>query len=262
MSTISAALRPIPVPTSDALRRDASAQAFMLLSVVFALAPILFGLDKFAEVMIGDWTKYLAPEFNDLIPGSAAQAMEHRRWSRDRGRRARRAEPAHRRPGRGGLAGRHHRQPAAGGRLRGHRPAGLRPAGRRARTLEAGTAHTVRKRERRRSEGRVDRRRSSGGVGWSPYASRRSYGVRQAAAQQAAEAARAAVRGARVAESICARRSSRRATISAVGSNGSAIARPEPSGSAASIRESASAISAGPRGGLALSSAASRARPA
>jgi uncharacterized membrane protein YphA (DoxX/SURF4 family) len=76
MSTISAALRPIPVPTSDALRRDASAQAFMLLRVVFALAPILFGLDKFAEVMIGNWTKYLAPEFNDLIPGSAAQAME------------------------------------------------------------------------------------------------------------------------------------------------------------------------------------------
>ena len=76
MSTIAAALRPIPVPDSDALRRDASAQAFMLLRVAFALAPVLFGLDKFAELMIGDWTKYLAPEFNDLIPGSAAQAME------------------------------------------------------------------------------------------------------------------------------------------------------------------------------------------
>jgi hypothetical protein len=76
MSTIAAALRPIPVPTPDLLRRDASAQAFMLLRVAFALAPIVFGLDKFAEVMIGDWTKYLAPEFNDLIPGSAAQAME------------------------------------------------------------------------------------------------------------------------------------------------------------------------------------------
>ena len=76
MSTIAAALRPIPIPTSDALRRDASAQAFTLLRVAFALAPILFGVDKFAEVMIGDWTKYLAPEFNDLIPGTAAQAME------------------------------------------------------------------------------------------------------------------------------------------------------------------------------------------
>jgi hypothetical protein len=47
----------------------------MLLRIAFAVAPILFGLDKFAEVMISDWPKYLAPEFNDLIPGSAADAM-------------------------------------------------------------------------------------------------------------------------------------------------------------------------------------------
>jgi hypothetical protein len=47
----------------------------MLLRVGFTVAPILFGLDKFAEVMISDWPKYLAPEFNDLIPGSAADAM-------------------------------------------------------------------------------------------------------------------------------------------------------------------------------------------
>ena len=75
MSTIAAALRPIPIPTSNALRRDPAAQAFMLLRVAFTVAPILFGLDKFAEVMIGDWPKYLAPEFNDLIPGSAEDAM-------------------------------------------------------------------------------------------------------------------------------------------------------------------------------------------
>src|SRR5918994_156304 len=75
MSTIAAALRPIPVPRRDALRSDPAAQAFMLLRVAFVVAPILFGLDKFAEVMIGDWPKYLAPEFNDLIPGSAADAM-------------------------------------------------------------------------------------------------------------------------------------------------------------------------------------------
>jgi hypothetical protein len=76
MSTaIAAALRPVPVPTSSALRSDPAAQAFMLLRIGFAVAPILFGLDKFAEVMISDWPKYLAPEFNDLIPGSAADAM-------------------------------------------------------------------------------------------------------------------------------------------------------------------------------------------
>jgi hypothetical protein len=75
MTTISAALRPIPVPKSDVLRSDPAAQAFMVLRVAFTVAPILFGLDKFAEVMLSDWPKYLAPEFNDLIPGSAADAM-------------------------------------------------------------------------------------------------------------------------------------------------------------------------------------------
>ncbi len=60
---------------TTALRRDPSAQAFVLLRVVFTLAPILFGLDKFAEVLTDDWTKYLAPEFNDLLPGSASDAM-------------------------------------------------------------------------------------------------------------------------------------------------------------------------------------------
>jgi hypothetical protein len=75
MSTIAAVLRPIPVPKQEALRSEPAAQAFMLLRVAFTVAPILFGLDKFAEVMISDWPKYLAPEFNDLIPGSAADAM-------------------------------------------------------------------------------------------------------------------------------------------------------------------------------------------
>ena len=75
MSTIAAALRPVPVPAASTLRSDPAAQAFMLLRVAFTVAPILFGLDKFAEVMISDWPKYLAPEFNDIIPGSAQDAM-------------------------------------------------------------------------------------------------------------------------------------------------------------------------------------------
>jgi hypothetical protein len=75
MSTIAAALRPIPLPSARTLRTDPATQAFLLLRVAFTVAPILFGLDKFAEVMIGDWPKYLAPEFNDLIPGSAQDAM-------------------------------------------------------------------------------------------------------------------------------------------------------------------------------------------
>src|SRR5688500_3151217 len=75
MSTVAASLRPVPVPASDVLRRDPAAQAFMLLRIAFTVAPILFGLDKFAEVLTNNWTAYLAPEFNDLIPGSAQDAM-------------------------------------------------------------------------------------------------------------------------------------------------------------------------------------------
>jgi hypothetical protein len=75
MSSIAAALRPIPLPKSETLRREPAAQAFMLLRVAFTVAPILFGLDKFAEVLTSDWTQYLATEFNDLIPGSAQDAM-------------------------------------------------------------------------------------------------------------------------------------------------------------------------------------------
>ena len=49
-------------------------QAFLLLRTVFSVAPILFGLDKFTNLMT-DWTGYLAPWINDLVPGDAATAM-------------------------------------------------------------------------------------------------------------------------------------------------------------------------------------------
>ncbi|MEA2407889.1 MAG: hypothetical protein QOE69_2008 [Thermoleophilaceae bacterium] len=75
MSTLATALRPVPIPRPDALRRDPSVQAFTLLRVAFTVAPILFGLDKFAGVLTDDWTRYLAPEFNSLLPGNAADAM-------------------------------------------------------------------------------------------------------------------------------------------------------------------------------------------
>jgi uncharacterized membrane protein YphA (DoxX/SURF4 family) len=75
MSAVTATLRPIPFPNLDALRRDPVAQAFLILRVAFTVAPILFGLDKFAEVLTDDWTKYLATQYNDIIPGSAQDAM-------------------------------------------------------------------------------------------------------------------------------------------------------------------------------------------
>jgi uncharacterized membrane protein YphA (DoxX/SURF4 family) len=55
--------------------QTAAQQAFLMLRIAFTVAPILFGLDKFAEVLTDDWSAYLAPEFNDIIPGSADDAM-------------------------------------------------------------------------------------------------------------------------------------------------------------------------------------------
>ena len=75
MSTIAAVLRPSPLPASARLRSDPVAQAFMLLRIAFTVAPILFGIDKFAGVLTDDWARYLAPAFNDIIPGNAADAM-------------------------------------------------------------------------------------------------------------------------------------------------------------------------------------------
>ncbi len=76
MSTaVSTVLRPVAMPSSDVLRRDPAAQAFLLLRIAFTVAPILFGVDKFAEVLTDDWTKYLATEFDDILPGSAQDAM-------------------------------------------------------------------------------------------------------------------------------------------------------------------------------------------
>jgi hypothetical protein len=47
----------------------------MLLRVAFTVAPILFGLDKFANVLTDDWTRYLSSEYNSILPGSAATGM-------------------------------------------------------------------------------------------------------------------------------------------------------------------------------------------
>ncbi len=49
-------------------------QAFWLLRIGFTVAPILFGLDKFAHLLV-DWDRYLAPELVDLLPGNAHEVM-------------------------------------------------------------------------------------------------------------------------------------------------------------------------------------------
>ncbi|MBO9522750.1 MAG: hypothetical protein J7518_14555 [Nocardioidaceae bacterium] len=63
-----------PAATSTTTTRSTDDYAFLLLRSVFTIAPIAFGLDKFAEVMT-DWDKYLAPWINDLVPGDAHDAM-------------------------------------------------------------------------------------------------------------------------------------------------------------------------------------------
>ncbi|HVL95392.1 MAG TPA: hypothetical protein VM266_05985, partial [Solirubrobacteraceae bacterium] len=82
-------------PSSGTARTKASAARFQVLSggrayvrrldkrtphrarrgVAFAVAPVAMGADKFAEVLTDDWARYLAPQFNDILPGSAADAM-------------------------------------------------------------------------------------------------------------------------------------------------------------------------------------------
>lgn len=52
----------------------AARQAFLLLRTIFAVAPVLFGLDKFLGLLT-DWPQYLAPQVDAVIPGTAQQAM-------------------------------------------------------------------------------------------------------------------------------------------------------------------------------------------
>jgi hypothetical protein len=65
-----------PARTSTKATRSGlgAERAFMLLRTVFTIAPIAFGLDKFAELLT-EWEQYLAPWVNDIVPGDAHQAM-------------------------------------------------------------------------------------------------------------------------------------------------------------------------------------------
>jgi hypothetical protein len=60
--------------TATTARTDPGYQAFLLLRIGFAVAPILFGVDKFFNVLV-HWPQYLAPWINDIVPGSAQAAM-------------------------------------------------------------------------------------------------------------------------------------------------------------------------------------------
>ncbi len=64
----------VPDATIDRVRRDPAYQAFWLLRIGFTVAPILFGIDKFANVLV-NWEQYLAPWIRDLSPLSATHTM-------------------------------------------------------------------------------------------------------------------------------------------------------------------------------------------
>ncbi|MCB5294202.1 hypothetical protein [Arthrobacter sp. SO3] len=49
-------------------------QAFLLLRTVFTVAPVVFGLDKFTNLLT-DWTMYLAPAVTAVVPLPAQTFM-------------------------------------------------------------------------------------------------------------------------------------------------------------------------------------------
>jgi hypothetical protein len=61
-------------PDRPVVRGNAAYQAYLVLRTGFVVAPILFGLDKFTNLLT-DWTTYLAPAIDRLVPGSATSAM-------------------------------------------------------------------------------------------------------------------------------------------------------------------------------------------
>ena len=74
MATAAAVHAPARVRGRSTDWADPVFQAFTLLRVGFTVAPILFGLDKFVDWLV-NWEIYLAPEINDIVPGSANHAM-------------------------------------------------------------------------------------------------------------------------------------------------------------------------------------------
>jgi hypothetical protein len=61
-------------PRTPAAIDNPAYQAYLILRTGFIVAPILFGLDKFTN-LLADWTVYLAPAIDRLVPGSASGAM-------------------------------------------------------------------------------------------------------------------------------------------------------------------------------------------
>ena len=59
---------------TDTRVRGAAYQAFLVLRIGFAVAPILFGIDKFFNWTVA-WPDYLAVWINDIMPGTGQDFM-------------------------------------------------------------------------------------------------------------------------------------------------------------------------------------------
>jgi hypothetical protein len=62
------------VSRRERVRTDPTFQAFWLLRIGFTVAPIVFGADKFADLLT-NWDRYLAPWVSNLLPGTPHQIM-------------------------------------------------------------------------------------------------------------------------------------------------------------------------------------------
>lgn len=64
-------------PTLAEQLRDPAYSAYLALRTVFTIAPIVFGLDKFFNLLTHPhhWSMYLAGWIDDLVPGTADQCM-------------------------------------------------------------------------------------------------------------------------------------------------------------------------------------------
>lgn len=70
-------IRPTTSPALADQLKDPAYSAYVLLRTLFTVAPILFGLDKFFNLLTHPqhWNMYLAGWINDLVPGTADQCM-------------------------------------------------------------------------------------------------------------------------------------------------------------------------------------------
>lgn len=63
-----------PVQHVPASRHDPAYQAYAVLRTAFVVAPIVFGLDKFTNLLV-TWDQYLAPALSRPLPVTPHQAM-------------------------------------------------------------------------------------------------------------------------------------------------------------------------------------------